>query len=240
MKHAQVYWSLNVIRKKVRMRVFQIHNNIIYPRTLDVEQASVSSAQAVSCGNIDDQSELDNKNNDSAIVREGSVTSDDVFLEDHIPYGSPSNPIDDCGVVEIDLVSTEVHTEFETVEEAEHYEGDYEAPVTHTESMSREYNIPEAEGELPIIIEENKAALNLGRNLGIMNSPVPTTGSLPAMLRPADKGGNKMKMTVPPPPNQMQILAASLAGKSLDVYDSFQSGNSTVSRKPGTQSISSS
>lgn len=34
----------------------------------------------------------------------------------------------------MNLVTTEIHIDFETVEEAEHYEGDYEALVTHTES----------------------------------------------------------------------------------------------------------
>lgn len=197
-----------------------------------MEQASSPlSEQALSCdNNKDEQCELDN---DNTAQREGSFTSDDVFLEDHVPYGSPGNPIDDCGVVEIDLVSTEVHTEYETVEEPEHYDGDYEAAVTHTgESVSSEYNIPEAEGELPIIIEENKAAINLARNFEMLNAPAATVNL------GADKRGNKVKVMVPPP-NQMQILAASLAGKTLDMYDSFESSNVTVSRTPTTQSSSS-
>lgn len=165
-------------------------------------------------------------------MREDSFANDDVFLEDHIPYGSPGNPIDDCGVVEIDLVSTEVHTEYEAVEEAEQYDADYEASVAHRgESVSSEYNILEAEGELPIIIEENKAALNLPRNFEIINSPVNTMTLTHVHTSGADKQPNKLTA---PPPNKIQMFQASLAGKSLDMFDSFQTSNITVNRKPST------
>lgn len=230
MKDAQAYWNRKATQNKVRMRVLYIHDVIL--RTVDVEQCSPSSHQALSSDNKEDYCGLDS--NASITAREGSSTSDDVFLEDHAPFGSPGNPIDDCGVVEIDLVSTEVPAEYETVEEAEHYEADYEPTVFHTgaESVSSEYNIPEAEGELPIIIEENKAAINLARNFEMLNAPVTTMGS--SHVR---NPGNKVKVV--PPPNQMQILAASLAGKSLDMFDSFQSGNITVNRKSETHSSSS-
>lgn len=203
---------------------------------LDVEQCSPSSQQALSSDNKEDFG-LDN--DASTTAREGSCTSDDVFIEDHAPYGSPGNPIDDCGVVEIDLVSTEVHPDCETVEEAEHYDADYEAGVFHTgaEPVNNEYSIPEAEGELPIIIEENKAAINLARNFEMLKAPA-TTSHMHSMG--ADKRSNKVN----PPPNQMQILAASLAGKRLDMLDSYQpstgniTGSITVSRKIDTQSSS--
>jgi len=157
---------------------------------------------------------------------------------EHIPYGSPSNPIDDCGVVEIDLVSTEVHTEYEMIEspsklyteEAEHYD-DYEAgAVAHIgEPLSSQYNnTPETEGELPIVIEENKAAINFTRNFELLNTPVTTMNSHEHRSTAAGKQANKV--TAAPPPNQIQIFTASLTGKRLDTVDSFQPGNITVSR----------
>lgn len=164
---------------------------------------------------------------------DGSLTNDDdVFLDDHIPYGSPGNPIDDCGVVEIDLVSTEVHTEYETVEEAEHYDptADYEADVTHVgESVNSEYSPFETEGEIPIIVEENKAAINLAKNFEMLSAPA--TSSTHPNGTTTEKLSNKVNMTtIPPPPNQIQILAASLAGGV------FQSSNITVNKKPTTES----
>ena len=232
MKDAQAYWNQRVIQNKVRMRILYIHSIIL--RTIDVEQCSPSSNQALS-SDKEDHFGLDN--NASTTVREGSCTSDDVFLEDHVPYGSPGNPIDDCGVVEIDLVSTEVPADCETVEEAEHYNADYEAAVFHTgaEPVNSEYSIPEAEGELPIIIEENKAAINLARNFEMLKAPA-------TMSHVYSMGADKRSNKVNPPPNQMQILAASLAGKRLDMLDSFQpgtgniTGSITVSRKTETQS----
>lgn len=161
-----------------------------------------------------------------------------MFLEDHILYGSPSNPIDDCGVVEIDLVSTEVHTEYEMVESPklyteetiEHYDD-----TTHIVGELLYNNTTETEGELPIIMEENKAAINFTRNFELLNTPA-TTMSSHVHGTVADKQvSGKVKVTVPPP-NQIQIFTASLTGKGLDTIDSFQSGNITVSRKPGIQS----
>lgn len=184
----------------------------------DEEYTSLSSDHVLSCS----QDNVEGTNENAGA--DGSTASDDVFLEDQI--------IDDCGVVEIDLVSTEIHTEFETVEEVEHYDGEYDAGVTHTGeavTSGSEYTMPEAEGELPIIIEENKAAINLAKNFEMLKAPV-TTMSL--THRHSTVGsGNKQGNKVTPPPNQMQILAASLAGKTLGTYDTYQSSNITVSRK---------
>ena len=200
-----------------------VHMNILC--IVDVEHTSLSSDHVLSCN----QENLESTNENAGA--DGSTTSDDVFLEDQL--------IDDCGVVEIDLVSTEIHTEYETVEEVEHYDGEYDTGVTHTGeavTTGSEYNMPEAEGELPIIIEENKAAINLARNCEMLKAPAATMSS--TQLHSAGSG-NKQGNKVTPPPNQMQILAASLAGKNLGMLDSYQSSNVTVSRKPVSQTSTS-
>ena len=187
----------------------------------DVEYTSLSSDHVLSCSQDNVESTNENAGAD------GSSASDDVFLEDQI--------IDDCGVVEIDLVSTEIHTEFE---EVEHYDGEYDTGVTHTGeavTSGSEYTMPEAEGELPIIVEENKAAMNLARNFEMLKAPVTTMSS--THQHSAAGSGNKQGNKITPPPNQMQILAASLAGKTLGMYDTaaYQSSNITVSGKPVSQ-----
>ena len=221
MKHAQIHRNLKVIQSKVRMRSLLPFASYLYILCIvDVEHTSLSSNQLLSCS----QDNVENKNDN--IGADGSTASDDVFLEDQI--------IDDCGVVEIDLVSTEIHTEYETVEETEHYDGEYEAGVPHTGepiTSGSEYNMPEAEGELPIIIEENKAAINLARNFEMLKAPA-TTMSFTHLHSAGSGNKQENKVKVTPPPNQMQILAASLVGKSLDMFDSYQSGNITASRKP--------
>jgi len=157
------------------------------------------------------------------------------------PYGSPDNLIDDCGVVEIDLVSTEVATEvpstteYETAEspklaseEEQHYDM-YENSINYTGEFM-DYDEP-ADGEHDIIIEENKA-IELAKQYHLMQQA--QAQGQPYINPITRKGSEKRTRGVRvsfPPPNQIQILAASLTGKSID---SFQSGNIKVTRKPSS------
>ena len=205
---------------------------------IEAEQTSLSSDQTTNSSSKDHHCELDDNITDTTLREDD--TTDDVFFpeETHIPYGSPGNPIDDCGVIEIDLVSTEVQTEYDTVEspgrlyseEVDNYEdfdptgGGMAAHIGG--SVSSEYG-PEAEGELPIVMEENKAAINIAKSLEML-APA-TTMSLSHEPRDkvvVNKEGAKVT-TSPPPPNQIQILAASLTKKRLDTYDASHALQST-------------
>jgi len=163
-------------------------------------------------------------------------TSDEVFLSPSA-YGSPGNLIDDCGVVEIDLVSTEVATEvpsateYETAgspklasEEEQHY--DMYENGTYTGEFVMDYDEP-TDGEHDIIIEENKAI-----ELAKLMQQAQAQGQLYVDRKGSEKRTRGVRVSFPPP-NQIQILAASLTGKKID---SFQSGNIKVTRKPNSYS----
>lgn len=221
MKRGRIRRDTRVTQNKVRMRVVLWYHEFMHD-TVDEEFPSLSSDQVISYSHDN----LECKINDIGLEQ----SSDDVFLEDQI--------INEYG---IDLVSTEVSTEYEAVEDVEPYDGDFEASssmhVGESITSGSEYNIPEFEGELPIIVEENKAAINLVKNFEMLKAPTTTMNY--THPHGTNKQGNKL-ITTALPPNQMQILAASLSGKPLNMFDnSYHSSNTTVSRKPGTQSNSS-
>ena len=180
--------------------------------------------------------------NGSQSDEQDTSTNDEVFIKEE-PYGSPGNPIDDCGVVEIDLVSTEVATEipstteYETAEspklaseEEQHYDL-YDNGSYTGEYM--DYDEP-ADGEHDIIIEENKA-IELARQYQLMQqAQAQGQAYVDSTRKGTDKRTRGVRVSFPPP-NQIQILAASLTGKSID---SFHSGNIKVTRKPGSHSNS--
>ena len=177
--------------------------------TVDEEFTSLSSDHVINCS----QDNLECNINDIGVEE----SSDDVFLDDQI--------INEFG---IDLVSTEVCTEYEAVEEAEPFYGEYEVSsgmhVRESITCVSDFSIPEFEGELPIIVEENKAAINLTRNLEMLKAPTMTAINY-THPHGTNKLGNKLIVTAPPP-NQMQILAASLSGKPLSMFDnSYHSSN---------------
>lgn len=170
-------------------------------------------------------------------------SSDDVFVPltaTAEPYGSPGNPIDDCGVVEIDLVSTEVatdapiSTEYEKAGSPKLAEGDQHYEMYEYGSFTGEfidYDEP-ADGEHDIIIEENKA-IELARKYQLMQQAQAQSMDL-ATRKMNEKRARGVRVSLPPP-NQLQLLAASLTGKSIE---SFQSSNIKVTRKPGVHSNS--